>query len=150
VAAFFSGEYRHQADEKMRIRIPSKLKELLGEEPFITCGAENNLIVIRRKDADEMMERSFGSMSFTDIDQHEAVRMMFSRGFSAEEDKQGRIQLPAHLVKHAGIKKNVVTIGAYRYIEIWSEENWDAYSQRAGENLKQSLRDAHRQGQSDK
>ena len=45
----------------------------------------------------------------------------------AEEDKQGRILLPQSLIKKAGIVKNIVTIGAYDRVEIWSEERWAAY-----------------------
>ena len=48
--------------------------------------------------------------------------------WEAEEDKQGRILLPQNLIKHAGIVKNIVTIGAFDRVEIWSEERWNEYA----------------------
>ncbi len=124
----FFGEYRHQIDEKGRIRIPPKLKDMLGDHPFITCGANNCLIVLPKADADRIFDERFRSLDVLDPDSSKSVRIMASRGFIAEEDKAGRILLPQNLIRHAKIGKNVVTIGAYNRVEIWSEENWNAYS----------------------
>ena len=124
----FFGEYRHQIDEKGRIRIPPKLKDMLGENPFITCGANNCLIVLPKQDADRIFDERFRSLDVLDPVNSKSVRIMASRGFIAEEDKAGRVLLPQNLIQHAGILKNVVTIGAYNRVEIWSEENWNEYS----------------------
>ena len=106
--AILTGEYHHQIDEKNRIRIPAKLKEALGTSPMIARGSNGCLFVF-----DESKTR--------------ALRLMASSAAFPEEDKQGRIQLPPNLIKAAGIEKNVVTIGAYDRVEIWSEERWNAY-----------------------
>jgi len=129
---FLTGEYRHAIDEKMRIRIPAKLREALGESPFITAGPDGSLIVLPYVDAMQQMEEAFGSMkinasSSSDAKQLREARLMASSAFRAVEDNQGRIVLPVALLKHAGITKNVVTIGAYKRAEIWSQENWDRY-----------------------
>lgn len=124
----FYGEYRHQIDEKGRIRIPSKLKDMLGEHPFITCGANNCLIVLPKAESERIFDERFRSLDPLDPVNGKSVRIMASRGFVADEDKAGRINLPQNLIRHAGIIKNVVTIGAYNRVEIWSEEKWDAYS----------------------
>lgn len=124
----FFGEFRHQIDEKGRMRIPAKLKEKLGEHPFITRGSNHCLLVLPEAEAVKLFDKKFGGIDVVDPKNNKAVRIMASGGFPAEEDKQGRILLPAHLLRHAQITKNVVTIGAYNRVEIWSEENWDAYS----------------------
>lgn len=53
--------------------------------------------------------------------------MFFSSIFPAEEDGQGRVVLPARLRAMAGIKKDVVTIGRGKRLEIWSAEKYNAY-----------------------
>lgn len=124
----FFGEYRHQIDEKGRLRIPAKLKEQLGEHPFITRGANNCLLVLAEEEASKLFENKFGNADIVDSVNSKGLRLMASSGFPAVEDNQGRILLPQNLLKHSGIKKNVVTIGAYNRVEIWSEENWEIYS----------------------
>lgn len=124
----YIGEYRHQIDEKGRIRIPPRIKAQLNSETlFITRGPNRSLIVMPEKDADAMFER-MGDVNTLDPVRGKSIRLMAASGFKASEDKTGRILLPASLIKHAGLTKNIVTIGAYDWVEIWNEANWDAYS----------------------
>ena len=50
--------------------------------------------------------------------------------FSAtcEVDKQGRINLPANLREYAGIDKEVVSVGVFSRVEIWSKERYQQNS----------------------
>ena len=41
-------------------------------------------------------------------------------------DKQGRIQIPAHLREYAGLTGQAVIIGNGTRCEIWSKERWSA------------------------
>ncbi|MDR2201943.1 MAG: hypothetical protein LBP26_04180 [Clostridiales bacterium] len=132
----FFGEYRHQLDEKCRIRIPAKLREDLGEKPFVMRGPNHSLIVLREADANAMLTSQFGDVDMVDPSEDNfTLRMLTSSAFFAEEDKQGRILLPNKLLEHAGFKKkgsdevnrNAVTIGALNRIEIWCESVWDGY-----------------------
>lgn len=136
----YFGEYRHQIDEKGRIRIPPKLKAQLGENPFITRGSNNCLIVLPEKDAVRIFDEKFRSLDLLDPVNSKSVRLMAASGFKAEEDKAGRILLPQHLIRHAKLSKNVVTIGAYNRVEIWSEENWNAYSDIGDEEFDECLK----------
>ena len=125
--AGFHGEFRHQIDEKGRFRIPAKLKELLGDKPFITRGSNRSLIVMRAEDAEKMFDERFGNIDALDPENNKVLRILSSGGFNAEEDKQGRILLPQPLIRYAGITKNIVSIGLHKRVEIWSEEAWDQY-----------------------
>ena len=53
--------------------------------------------------------------------------MFFSSIFSAEEDAQGRVVLPAMLKKMAGIQKDIVTVGRGKRLEIWAAEKYYEY-----------------------
>ena len=41
-------------------------------------------------------------------------------------DKQGRITVPQELKDYAGIEKDLITVGSYNTIEVWSKEYWKA------------------------
>lgn len=125
----YFGEYRHQIDEKGRIRIPTKLKAQLGERPFITRSANNAhkcLRVLPGAQANEIFNAEFGGLSVL-TDDSKAVRIMASSGFMAEEDKAGRILLPQRLIDYAHLSKNIVTVGVFNRVEIWDEDEWEAY-----------------------
>lgn len=142
----FFGTYRHQIDEKGRLRIPAKLKDRLGEHPFITRGPKRSLLVIPEGDAERLFEERFQMLDPLDPESSKALRIMASSGFFAEEDKQGRILLPSVLIAHAGIKKNIVTIGSYTWVEIWSEENWEPYGNADPETFDACLKHIWKKG----
>lgn len=123
----YFGEYKHQIDAKGRIRIPTKLKSELGNRPFITCSSNKCLLVLPFEEAIRIFTQQFSSLNPFSPDDKQ-VRLMSAKGFAAEEDSVGRILLPDYLIKHAELKKNIVTIGAFNRVEIWSEENWLEYS----------------------
>ena len=125
---FLTGEFHHQIDEKSRIRIPARLKDALGESPVIMKGTNKCLFVFSNERASKVISDKFENNDFTDAEQTKALRLIMSSAMVAEEDKQGRILIPQNRLAHAGITKNVVTIGAYDRVEIWSEEIWNVYS----------------------
>ena len=43
-------------------------------------------------------------------------------------DKQGRILLPANLREYAGIDKDVVSVGVFKRVEIWSKDRYSENS----------------------
>jgi MraZ protein len=51
-------------------------------------------------------------------------RYFFSGAAEAEPDKQGRIMLPAALVEHASLGREVVVAGVYDHLEIWDRAAW--------------------------
>ena len=56
-----------------------------------------------------------------------AIRLIASSAVVVEEDKQGRVLLPQSLIRLAGIVKNIVTVGMFNRVEIWSEERWNEF-----------------------
>ncbi len=52
-------------------------------------------------------------------------RTTFSSAFKLDLDRQGRILLPGRLKEYAQLNDDVVIVGMYRYLEIWSKTLWD-------------------------
>lgn len=122
-----TGEFHHQVDEKGRIRIPSRFKSALGVSPMIVTGREGCLYMYERDKAEEVIKTYFMDKEIDDEDYAKAVRLIASSVIFPTEDKQGRIQLSPNLIKHAGITKNIISLGTFDRVEIWSEESWLEY-----------------------
>ncbi len=124
MATLFRGIYEHQLDDKNRLRIPAKFKSGLGESYSFARGMNGCIYVfpdtVLEETLEELSEERLGESS-------KASLLFFSSIFPAEEDGQGRVVLPARLRAMAGIKKDVVTIGRGKRLEIWSTEKYNAY-----------------------
>ncbi len=51
-------------------------------------------------------------------------RYFFSAAAEAKLDKQGRVMLPAALIEHAGLGREVIVAGVYDHLEIWDRAAW--------------------------
>lgn len=137
---FLTGEYHHQIDEKNRIRIPAKLKELLGENPLIMLGNGKCLYVYSQERAQQVIAEKLDTLDLANDKKAMLARRLMPFTLIAEEDKQGRVTLTDTLIKKGGLGKNIVTIGAYDRAEIWSEEAWEEFSQFTPEEYDECLK----------
>ncbi len=124
----FSGTYHHSLDNKGRIIIPSRFREELEEGFILTRGLDGCLFIFTSAEWDSFREL-LGSDSISTADRRAFHRYFFSNAVECVLDKQGRLNLPQTLIGHAGIDKDVVTIGVDTRIEVWSAERWSAYTQ---------------------
>ncbi len=125
----FKGVFEHQLDDKNRLRIPSKFRKELtgehGEKTYSFFRGMNKCICVM---ADDLLDDTIMSLSEEGISESSpASTLFFGSIFSAEEDGQGRVVLPAALRKMAGIKKDVVTLGRGKRLEIWAAERYYEY-----------------------
>lgn len=124
----FRGMYEHQVDDKGRIRIPVKFKKGLdsydgGTYSFVR-GYQGCIYVFPDSVLDEILEELAEERL---ADSSKASLMFFGMAYSAEEDQQGRVTLPPKLKELAEIKKDVVTIGRGKRLEIWAAEKLHEY-----------------------
>lgn len=125
----FKGMFEHQLDDKNRLRIPSKFKKELtgenGEKSYSFFRGMNRCICVM---ADDELDDTISSLASEGISESsQASTLFFGSIFSAEEDAQGRVVLPAMLRKMAGIQKDVITLGRGNRLEIWAAERYYAY-----------------------
>jgi len=123
----FIGEYAHTVDPKGRLNIPSKFRETLGDEFYVTKGLDKCLFIFP---ADEwhIFEEKLKTLPLTNKNARAFVRLFFSGATECSLDKQGRINIPVPLRNHGEIQKEVNVIGVGTRIEIWSKDNWDEYN----------------------
>lgn len=126
----FMGEFHHTIDKKGRLIMPAKFREDLDNGFVITKGLDNCLFVYPKEEWLEI-EKKLKTLPFTKKEARAFVRFFFSGAIECELDKQGRVLLPNNLRNYAEIDKEVVVIGVSSRVEIWSEHNWEKYSNEA-------------------
>jgi MraZ protein len=118
----FLSKYHHSFDEKFRLTIPAKFREI-PESFYVVQGLDPNLLVLP-PDVFDTLYQHLMAMNFAD----QNVRILRQRIFSSAEkvvpDSNNRILLPQNLRELAGLKDKVVFVGAGNHFEIWSEELW--------------------------
>ena len=130
----FIGEYHHTIDEKGRIIIPSKFREELGSVFVVTRGIENCLFVYSLSSWEKITNK-LESLPFTKKDARQFVRFFLSGATTAEFDKQGRVNVTSPLISYANLQKDCVVIGTGDRLEIWSQEDWNAFFESASSNM---------------
>lgn len=144
----FQGQYNATIDEKGRLTIPGKLKELLGGDHLVvTNGDGRNLWCYLPEEWKKTRDQVLENVSQYTQDGRLIIRRFISPAQEVEPDKMGRFLLPQALRDGAGLKKDVVVLGMATYIEVWSREAFDAYmadaEERYGEALAEALGSVH-------
>jgi MraZ protein len=119
----FKGEYNHTIDPKGRLIIPSKFRELLGEEFVMTKGLDGCLSIYPQEEW-ESFEEKLRALPLTNKNARTLTRFFVAGACTCELDKQGRILVPQTLREFAGLEKDVVLAGNLNRIEVWSKEAW--------------------------
>ncbi|MBQ1501986.1 MAG: division/cell wall cluster transcriptional repressor MraZ [Firmicutes bacterium] len=121
------GEVDHNIDAKGRYIIPAKFREDLGSRFVLVKGFDSCIFVYPENKWQSVLE-SLSQLSTTDPKARRFVRSFTARAFDVEADKQFRVVLPQILREHAGMDKEIVTIGAGDRLEIWDKREWAAYN----------------------
>ena len=129
------GEYRHGLDTKNRIFIPAKLREELGESFVVAKDIREKCLKVYSQSGWESYIAPIRKMERKHSEK--ILRFLHSSLAQVSPDSQGRIVLPADLVLHADIQRNVVIVGCCDYAEIWAEEKYEAL--KADEDLSEML-----------
>ncbi len=124
----FMSEYNHTIDAKGRLIIPSKFREVLGEEFVVSKGMDGCLFVYANEDWNAF-EQKLTSLPLINKEARKFARFFLAGAAQVELDKQGRILLPAQLREFAGLDKDVVLVGVGSRIEIWSKDKWEAINE---------------------
>ncbi len=122
----FLGTYAPRLDDKGRVALPAKYREVLADGVVITPGQEHCLFVFSR---DGFAER-FASLLAAPVGSRkarDATRLLAAAAHDDVPDKQGRVTLPAALRHYAGLDRDLVVVGAMSRLEIWEPAAWAAY-----------------------
>lgn len=119
----FFGEYEYKLDEKGRLPLPPRFRNILKDGVVLTPGVERCITVYPLAEWRKLSSSlSTGSLSHSKM--RKLNRAVFATAFSQNLDGQGRISLPTLLREYAGIYDEAVVAGANNYLELWNREEW--------------------------
>lgn len=122
------GQYQTKINEKGRAALPAKFKKDLGKKLIVTAGYEESIMVVAQKDWQAVIDKV--AVQGSPLEPGRATdRFLFGSAFEVELDSQGRFVIPRYLRKHAGLVTEIIFVGMGNRAEIWSQKNWDNYSQ---------------------
>jgi MraZ protein len=140
----FAGEFRCKLDDKGRFFIPSSIRELLDKgkadqtkSVMFVRGQTECLWLYALQDWEHKLARARETL---DDDQSRLfMHFIVSETMASEIDRSGRICVPRRLRELSGIEEELVVIGMYDRLEIWSLEEWNSYLARMEEKYETSL-----------
>jgi MraZ protein len=122
------GEHEHALDEKNRLTLPSKLRNAFAEGVVVSRGLDGCLNAWPLGAWAKMVER-IETADPLGGDARRLRRHFFAGATQGELDKQGRMVIPATLLEHAGITREVTVAGVSDHLEIWDRARWRAQLQ---------------------
>ena len=121
----FLGHFQHNLDDKGRLMIPARFRELLEGGAFITQGFDKCLMVMTDTYFKQVYER-IESMNLADPTARLLRRLILSNAYPVVADKVGRILLPQNLRAFLGIENGeLVVAGQGEYFEVWTPALWN-------------------------
>jgi MraZ protein len=124
IAQMFLGQFQHNLDDKGRLMIPARYRDLLAAGAYITQGFDKCLMVMTDAYFNEVYER-INSMNMADSTARMLRRLILSNAYPVEVDKVGRILVPQNLRAFLGIENGELTVaGQGEYFEVWIPAEW--------------------------
>ena len=118
------GSYDHTIDDKNRLTLPAKFRQDFAGGVFVTRGLDGCLFAYRREDWGRLVESRLATMDPLSKEGRRIQRFFFSGASEADLDKQGRVMIPAQLLEHAKLGREVVVAGVHDHLEIWDRAAW--------------------------
>ena len=145
----FIGRYDHTLDSKNRIMVPGAFRDTVKEAErslsfYLTRGFDRCLAMYAKSTWNEMVTllKSRKAEELAHTRTRKFFRLFYSSAVEVVPDKAGRIVIPDHLRKLAGLEKRVVLIGVNDRIEIWDVERWAQFSEGTDGEYEQSAGEA--------
>jgi MraZ protein len=121
----FLGEYTHSIDEKGRLTVPARFRQLLAQGGYITRGLDGNLVVMLSANFERLMS-NLQAQSITNPKVRDLHRVFFGQAEHIEPDGSGRILIPQFLREELKLNGEVKLVGIGPSFEIWLPAQWNA------------------------
>ena len=121
------GKYPAKLDEKGRLFVPSKLREELGGNFYITLGLNCGHRCLTAYTAADWKTLGENYNALPISQRGAATSLIFMNAAQCNPDKQFRFSLTQFLLSYAGINREVMIVGRAGQAEIWDAEEFAAF-----------------------
>lgn len=130
-----SGNHSQVVDQKHRVVIPARFREVLGDHVKVGVYPQDNFFVLTVCSADVYAERmaALEKRAENDPALDAVITLLDATTQELDLDDQGRITLTADLKGQAGIERDVVVIGRGNHLQIWTQGRWEDFTKKAFE-----------------
>jgi MraZ protein len=123
----FLGTHENRRDGKGRVSIPATFRNALrgpdgGTRMILRPSHKYHCIEGWPFAAFHAIAQPLDELPTFGDDEDDLALSLYAEATEAEPDKEGRIVLPAELVRHANLGETVAFIGAGRHFQIWEPE----------------------------
>jgi transcriptional regulator MraZ len=137
----FKGRSFHTMDNKGRVSIPVRYRETLQENQdsqLVLTNWEGYILAFPQAEWVRVEHDLLKLDRFTKANR-DFLRHIVSGAEECPLDKQGRILIPQILREYAKLERDVVVVGMVSNFEIWDKQRFEAYRQRAEENMDEGV-----------
>jgi MraZ protein len=124
--ASFRGTFDYTLDAKNRLTVPARFRAALAEGVVMAKAMEPCVSLWVPDTYDAYADQILGTLHPLSEDREKLERFFSAGSHDTELDSAGRVGMPPFLLQHAGLKKDVVVIGARNHIEVWDRDKWNA------------------------
>ena len=118
------GEFEHTIDDKNRLTLPAKFRSAFSGGIVVTRGMDGCLYAYTQDAWDGLVSSRLATLDPLSKEGRRMQRFFFAGAAEGELDTQGRVNVPAALIEHAGLGREVVVAGVNDHVEIWDREAW--------------------------
>jgi MraZ protein len=121
----FLGQFQHNLDDKGRLMIPARYRDLLATGgAYITQGFDKCLMVMSEAYFKQVYDR-ISAMNLADPMARLLRRLILSNAYPVEVDKVGRILVPQNLRQAVTLESEAILAGQGEYFEVWTPAAWN-------------------------
>jgi MraZ protein len=120
----FFGEYEHTIDDKSRLTLPARFRDAVKDGVVLSKGLDGSVDVYPRGTWETTIVDRIGRLDPLLPDTRVLQRHFFGGASEDVPDKQGRVLLPAALVRHGKLVREVTVVGNNDHLEIWDRAAW--------------------------
>jgi MraZ protein len=123
-----TGTYPRTVDEKGRLTLPKRVRELLSEPTllYVTPGQDQSLSLYTEAELERLAGR-LDEAPATDAEARVFRRLFFAQTEAVDLDKMGRLLIPERLAKFALLQKDVVLVGIRDHLQLWDAAKWTSF-----------------------
>ena len=124
----FRGTFDYTLDAKNRLTVPARFRAALSEGVVLAKALEPCVALWTPKGYDAYTQASLAGFHPLSPEAQKLKRFFAANSLDTELDAAGRVMLPAFLLDHAGLGKDVVVTGSGDALEVWDRATWAAYN----------------------
>jgi MraZ protein len=131
----FRGTFDYSLDSKNRLTVPARFRAELSVGVVLAKRVAGCIAVWKPDDYDAYMQAALERFHPMSPEAEQLERFFSANSHDTELDSAGRVMVPAFLLDHAALGKEVVVTGAGRCLEVWDRQAWSDYNARLADEV---------------